>query len=158
MRPRLISASLVLATTGAALAQPGGASREQPAELDHKLLTAAEVQKYFAPYAPAVRSCYLTHAKNREATGTLRLELIIHRDGSVFRFGFAAPGVRKPWLPRLERCLRELANTWHFPERYGFTSAMLPFIYVKSNAPNTGPFESCWSPSGCPSKPPKGKR
>lgn len=158
MHARLVVAALVLGSAAPVSAQPDVGEKQPPAESHGKLLTAAEVQKSFAPYAPAVLRCYLTHAKNREATGTLRLELIIHRDGSVFRFGFVAPGVRKPWLSRLDGCLREKATTWRFPVRYGFTSAMLPFIYVKSNSPGAGPFESCWSPSGCPSRPPKGKR
>lgn len=147
----LLFAALVLG-----VARPARADREATPVLDRKLLSAAEVQHYFTPYEPAVQRCYLSHATNREAAGTLRLELIIHRDGSVFRFGFVAAGVRKPWLERLDRCLRDLSGTWRFPVRYGFTNAVLPFIYVKSHAPGIGPYESCWSPRGCPSK--KGKR
>jgi hypothetical protein len=129
-----------------------------PDKIDTHTLSAKEVAKYFAPYAPAVRACYLNNAKSREATGVLRLELVIHHNGSVFRFGFAAPGVIKPWQPRLDACLRKLAKTWRFPLRKGFTSAVLPFVFLRSNAPGSGPFESCWDPKGCPPGRSGGKR
>lgn len=115
-----------------------------------RTLSASEVQKYFTPYVPAVRQCYLTHATSRAATGALRLELIIHHGGYVFRFGFAAPGVDKPALGKLDACLRELAATWRFPVRKGFTTAVLPFVFLRTNAPGAGPIESCWDPRGCP--------
>lgn len=132
-----------------ALTRPPDA-RGGPDKIDTRTLSAKEVATYFAPYVPAVRSCYLTNAKNREATGELRLELVIHRDGSIFRFGFMASGVTKPWLARLDTCLRRLSQSWSFPVRKGFTSAVLPFVFLKSNVPNAGPYESCWDARGCP--------
>ncbi len=122
-----------------------------PDNLDKRSLTAKEVARYFEPYAPAVKSCYVAHARNPQATGLLRLELVIHHHGSIFRFGFTAPGVDKRNLAKLDACLRPLAATWRFPVRDGFTSAVLPFIYLKTNTPGAGPIESCWDPKGCPS-------
>jgi hypothetical protein len=113
-------------------------------------LTAKEVQKYFEPYVPAVRSCYVASAHSKSADGTLRLELIIHPSGSIFKFGFAAPGVEKPWLARLDACLRKLAASWHFPVRTRFTTVVLPFLFQRTAAPGAGPIESCWDPRGCP--------
>ncbi|MFN0245929.1 MAG: hypothetical protein ACKV2T_03410 [Kofleriaceae bacterium] len=113
-------------------------------------MSAKDVQKYFAPYVPAVRECYVSNAKGKNVTGALRLELIIHHGGHVFRFGFAAPGVEKPHFGKLDSCLRSLASTWRFPVRKGFTSAVLPFVFLKTNAPGAGPIESCWDPRGCP--------
>jgi hypothetical protein len=48
-------------------------------------LTAKEVAKYFAPYVPDVRGCYMSFAKSREATGELRLELVIHHSHALVR-------------------------------------------------------------------------
>ncbi len=121
-----------------------------PDKLDTLTLTAKEITAAFTPYQPGVRTCYLANAKNKEATGELRLELVIHRDGSIFRFGFMAPGVNKRWQARLDACLRERSRSWSFPVRRGFTSAVLPFVFLKTNAPNAGPYESCWDARGCP--------
>ncbi len=120
-----------------------------PGDIDAPTLSAKEVARYFAPYADGVRTCYLAHARNLEATGLLRLELLIHHHGAVFRFGFTAPGVSKPNMKKLDACLRKLSATWRFPLRTGFTSAVLPFVFQRANVPGAGPFESCWDPKGC---------
>ncbi|CAN5790962.1 hypothetical protein BH11MYX2_BH11MYX2_07780 [soil metagenome] len=142
---RLVVMSLALALAGPS------SSFGAPDDLDLHTLSAAEVAKYFAPYVPDVRGCYVKYAKSKEATGVLRLELVIHHAGWIFQFGFAAPGVTRPSLPRLDACLRTLSKTWKFPVRKGFTSAVLPFVFLKTNAPGAGPIESCWDPKGCPS-------
>lgn len=145
-----MSLVFVSALCGVAIAAPDDPDRT---------LSAREVQTYFEPYVPAVRACYLEHAKGKRVTGALRLELIIHHHGQVFRFGFAAPGVEKPQLAKLDTCLRALASTWRFPVRKGFTTAVLPFVFLKTTAPGAGPIESCWDPRGCPpGKAKKGER
>lgn len=123
-----------------------------------KTLTARDVQKYFEPYVPEVRSCYLNHARGKNLTGELRLELIIHRNGSIYRFGFVAPGVDKPAHRRLDACLRALVPTWRFPVRTGFTTAVVPFLFHKAKAPGSGPIESCWDARGCPPGTAKGSK
>jgi hypothetical protein len=140
---------LVVMSVALALAGPTSA-HGAPDRIDPRTLSAKEVAKYFAPYVSDVRGCYTSNAKSKKATGELRLELVIHHNGSVYRFGFAAPGVTHPWKPRLDACLRRLSKTWKFPLRKGFTSAVLPFVFLKTNAPGAGPIESCWDPKGCP--------
>jgi hypothetical protein len=115
-----------------------------------RTLSARDVQTYFAPYVPGVRACFLANAKGKHVSGVLRLELIIHHHGRIYRFGFVAPGVEKPWLAKLDTCLSALAKTWRFPVRKGFTSAVLPFVFLKTSAPGAGPIESCWDARGCP--------
>jgi hypothetical protein len=107
---------------------------------DQISISAKDLHKYFEPYVPAVRDCYAANASGPQATGNLRLELVIHRDGSVFKFGFAAPGVTGAWLRKLDGCLRALSETWHFPVRRGFTTAVLPFVFQRTTAPGAGPF------------------
>jgi hypothetical protein len=113
-------------------------------------LTAKEVARYFEPYVPGVRACYLTRTKGKTVNGKLRLELIIHHAGHIFRFGFDAPGVDKPTRAKLDKCLRGLVPSWRMPARKGFTTVVLPFLFLKTTAPGAGPIESCWDARGCP--------
>lgn len=138
----------------AAVVAPAAAHPDDP----DRTLSAKEVQTYFEPYVPDVRQCYADHARGRAAAGELRLELIIHPNGAVVRFGFSAPGVEKPWLRRLDTCLRRLVPSWRFPSRHGFTSAVLPFFLQRTNAPGAGPIESCWDLRGCPPGKLRGKK
>jgi hypothetical protein len=129
-----------------ALAPAASAGPDDP----DRSLSSREVQTYFAPYLPAVRECFLANAKGPRVTGSLRIELIIHHHGHIYRFGFSAPGVETGPLAKLDTCLRDLAKTWSFPVRKGFTTAVLPFVFLKTQAPGAGPIESCWNPRGCP--------
>jgi hypothetical protein len=67
------------------------------------------------------------------------ISVVIHRDGSLFRFDVSAPGVRGA---RLFRCLEPIAATWRFPVRKGFTTAAVPFRYVHTAAPGAGPYKT----------------
>lgn len=138
----MLAATLLLAGAGRSTGP------ERPG--DDRSLTAAEVTRSFEPYAAAVRTCYLDHGRSKTADGTLRIELLIHPGGKVFRFGFVARGVTNPWLQRLDGCLRPLSMTWAFPVRRGFTTAVMPFLFQRTRAPGAGPIESCWDPRGCP--------
>jgi hypothetical protein len=140
-RALLVAAAVVTASAAPARGNPDDPDRA---------LSAKEVAKYFAPYAPAVRDCYLTTTRGKQVSGVLRLELIIHHDGYIFRFGFAAPSLDEATHAKLDRCLRGLAKTWHMPARKGFTSAVIPFVYLKTSVPGGGPQESCWDARGCP--------
>jgi len=142
---RAVLVCLVLAVSQAAIPE---AQARPPDPGD--TLTAKEVLRYFEEYVPAVRSCYEANARGKAADGTLRLELIIHPSGSIYRFGFVAPGVGKPWRGKLDACLRKLVPSWHLPARKGYTSAVVPFLFHKTTAPGAGPIHSCWDPRGCP--------
>jgi hypothetical protein len=134
MRLAVLAAVALLGIGG--VARGGGGSGD---DSDQQTISAKDLKKYFEPYIPAVRDCYVANAHEREADGNLRLELIIHRDGTVFRFGFAARGVTGAWLRKLDGCLRELSETWHFPVRRGFTTAVMPFYFQRTLAPGAGP-------------------
>jgi len=138
--------ALVIAWAGLATAGDTGG----PGDKLETTLTARDLETYFAPYVPGVRTCYVANARSKAASGTLRLELIVHPSGSIFKFGFAAPGVESPWLGKLDACLRKLVPTWHLAVRTRFTTAVLPFLFVTTAAPGAGPIESCWDRRGCP--------
>ncbi|MBL0216266.1 MAG: hypothetical protein IPQ07_20570 [Myxococcales bacterium] len=106
---------------------------------DQQTINAKDLRKYFEPYIPAVKECYAPASSGREARGVLRLELTIHRDGTVVQFGFKAPGVVGAALSRLDGCLRNLSTTWHFPPRRGFTMAIIPLQFVRTVSPGAGP-------------------
>ncbi len=139
---------VALLVTGIGLATAG--DNGGPGDKLETTLTAKDLATYFAPYVPEVRRCYVANARSKTADGTLRLELIVHPSGSIYKFGFAAPGVVSPWLVKLDACLRKLVPTWHFAVRTRFTTAVLPFMFIKTAAPGAGPVESCWDPRGCP--------
>jgi hypothetical protein len=116
---------------------------------DAETLNAKEIQHYFEPYVPEVRSCYVSYGHGKAAEGVLRLELVIQPRGSVSRLTVTAPGVDPSWRTRLAGCLRQRVRSWHFPVRDGFTTAVMPFLFHKADTPGAGPIESCWDPRGC---------
>ncbi|MCX5744585.1 MAG: hypothetical protein NT062_19005 [Proteobacteria bacterium] len=123
MRTSLLVIVVLIATS---LAQA------KPDDPDQSTLDAKALRKYFEPYVPAVKECYRASAQGAAPTGALRLELTIHRDGSVFRFGFVAPGITGGNHRTLDGCLRKLSETWHFPVRSGFTTAIIPFQFQRT--------------------------
>jgi len=122
-------------------------------DMDKKILSAADVQKYLTPYEAKIGACYKQHASHHAtSTGDLKLELIVHRDGSIFRIHVAAAGLKGKELKPLSDCITALSKEWSFPPRSGFTHVLIPFFYLKTEAKGAGPLESCWNPRGCPKK------
>ncbi len=150
----VIAASIVLFATTAWAGQT-----QQPSyrgrgteKLDQRTLSAADLERYAAPYLPAVKQCYVEHAsRSPSATGQLALELIVHRDGGVVEVEIDAPGVTGQRLRKLSRCIRTHAATWQFPVRRDFTTAVLPYYFLRVAVPGAGPQRSCWTKRGCPS-------
>ncbi len=149
----LISIALALALTPASAGDKAKgndkSSRSAKADKEKRILTAAEIQRYMTPYTANVQKCYAKHGiADKKSTGDLKLELIIHKDGSVWRINVVAPGVKNK---KLYSCVKDLAKKWHFAPRKGFTHALIPFFYLKSKE-KAGPLYSCWNPKGCPKK------
>jgi hypothetical protein len=141
----IILASATVASAGETPRNPLGVERS---------LTAPEVARYAAPYLPAIKQCYLEHAKPaKSATGELALHLTVHRDGEILDVTVDAPGVTGKRLRDLNRCLRTQVATWHFPVRRSPTTAIIPYYFLKLDLPGAGPQLSCWNPRGCPDKP-----
>jgi hypothetical protein len=129
-----------------AVATAGGEQASPPE--DGRTLTGAEIDRYLAPYRAEIRHCYLGSATG----GSLDLQMIIHRDGSVYQLKVITPGIAPRAARRIDRCIQKLAREWHFPVRRGFTHATVPFRFVRTIAPGAGPQPSCWSKRGCPSR------
>lgn len=117
---------------------------------NQRILTQKEIEAAIAPHVPAILGCYQEHAsKQKSATGEIQLEMLIRPEGTVHRVWVRARGVKGQGL---NNCVKKLATTWTFPKKPGFTNAIVPFFFQKTNAKGTGPLESCWNPKGCPDK------
>lgn len=127
--------------------RPPGWERERIQRERAYTLAREDIERVVFTDEKPIGDCYRRHAQNqRRATGDLTLHLIIHRDGSLFRFDLSAPGVRGD---RLSRCLQRVGDGWRFPPRKGFTEASVPFRYIHTRLPGSGPYKSCWDRRGC---------
>jgi hypothetical protein len=115
---------------------------------DGKTLTAEEISRYMAPYVGGVRQCYERHAiRDRRADGRVRLEMIVRRTGRVIGLHVITPNITNK---RFVECVESLAAEWSFPPRPNRTAVALPFLFLRTHAPGSGPVLSCWNPRGCP--------
>ena len=154
--PMLTSAAMLIA--GTAVAEPSGdpfESKVAPLPSD-QTMSAGEVIRYALPYLPRVARCYQRHAlPDRRASGAMELYLVIARNGNVVHSEVNAPGLTVFRLAYLERCVKREVALWHFPIRKGFTNAVIPYYFLHTKTPESGPFPSCWNPKGCPTKEPQ---
>jgi hypothetical protein len=151
---RTLLVTLLLANASIALAEEPASSRVKNLQTDERWLTAAEIERYAAPYLPEIKQCYLAHARPaRTATGNLALRLVVFRNGTVIESTVDAPGVTGKRLRELDHCVRAKVATWHFPMRKYSTTAILPYYFLKLDLPGTGPQPSCWNPRGCKTRP-----
>ena len=88
-------------------------------------LTAAEVHRYLQPYRNEIRGCYQASAEG----GSLQLDLIIHRDGSVYQLVVTTPKVAPRAAKSIDRCIRSLATKWQFPVRRELTTVTVPYRF-----------------------------
>jgi len=135
-RPSLTTGDLAL--TGKAGAAPQEA-----------LLSAGEITALVAPHAPEIERCYLDGIGASQRPGHLDLTFMIGRDGNVFSLKAAAAGVPAKVVAKIETCVRNAVDGIQFPARRSDTTAIVPYFFQKTNAPNAGPVMSCWNPRGC---------
>ena len=135
-RPSLTTGDLAL--TGKAGAAPQEA-----------LLSAGEITALVAPHAPEIERCYLDGIGASQRPGHLDLTFMIGRDGNVFSLKAAAAGVPAKAVAKIETCIRNAVDGIQFPARRSDTTAIVPYFFQKTNAPNAGPVMSCWNPKGC---------
>ena len=131
-----------------ALCQTGALALGARADELDESLSAKDLQTYFSPYLSEVRGCYVAETGGRAAT--LRLELTVRPSGKIATLRMTAPGVPRAALARFDACVRRRLPGWHLPVRAGYTRAVMPIVFHKTNAPGTGPIEDCRDPRGCP--------
>lgn len=132
-----------LSTGDLALTGPARPARPEP------FLTAGEITAPVAPHVPDIERCYLDRLGDSRHGGHLELTLVIARDGSVVSVKAAASGLPAKTAHKVEACIREIVETVQFPSRRSDTTAVVPYVFHKTDAPNAGPQLSCWNPKGC---------
>jgi len=97
------------------------AAAEQP------LLSVAQANRVASARADEVKRCYFRHALvEPRATGRVRVDLQVRRDGRVDRARVDAPGVARRGF---ERCVVARALTWKFPASASPTEVRMPFHF-----------------------------
>lgn len=150
MRSSWLSIVILVASVSAARAERSGPA-ERPAGPD-RTLTLAEVQAQVRPVSAEISRCYLEATAGTRAGGELRVQLEIHRRGKLDGMSVAAPGLPVKLLHRVEACVRGLVEPLEFPARRAPTTAVVPFYFQRTEAPNAGPQPSCWNARGCPGR------
>lgn len=125
-----------------------------------RILTRTEIEAAMAPHVPGIAECYKRSTANQpQANGRLSLEMLIRPEGTLQSLWVRTPSVRGD---NVARCVTKLSKNWQFPEKPGFTNAVVPFYFQKTNVKGVGPLRSCWQAKGCPqqvrSEPKPGKK
>jgi hypothetical protein len=156
MKPRSLAAILTatfVVALGGRLAGAGEGEKPTPAgpseeELFERIiLPPSAISRVVDAWQPMLRACWVAHATAAQrATGTLSLELVISREGIVWRRKLLAPARGNP---PLERCVFRLVDAMRFPWRSGYTTAVVPFVFLQTRARGAGPLPGCYSLRGC---------
>jgi len=150
MRTSWLSIVILVASVSAARAERRGLG-ERAAGPD-RTLTLAEIEAQVKPVSAEISRCYLDAAAGTRAGGELRVQLEIHRRGKLDGVSVAAPGLPGKLLRKVESCVRGLVEPIEFPARRAPTTAVVPFFFQRTEAPNAGPQLSCWNSRGCPGR------
>lgn len=138
MRKSMFSVVLLAAAASAAYA-----------DKKERSLTVDEVEAQVAPYLGQIEKCYVEAAGDVRGAGHLDLAITIRWDGTIDHLSSDAPGLPAKTWKRIDTCVRASLDTVRFPQRRADTTAVVPYFFQKTFAPNSGPQESCWSPKGC---------
>lgn len=161
--PLLVALGLVLPNAASQVrANNGGDTARKAPESDaqrrarlrkqrnERILTREEIEAAMAPHVPAISACYKQHTANqKQVNGRLSLEMLIRPEGTLQQLWVHAPTVKGD---EVSNCITALSEHWRFPKKAGFTNAVVPFYFQKTNIKGVGPLESCWSAKGCPDK------
>ena len=111
-------------------------------------LSIADVTAQLAPVSSEIERCYL----DRAAGGKLELTVTVTRKGAIESLAIKMPGVAPKLAKQIDGCIRPLVEPVAFPQRKTFTTATVPYFFLKTAAPGSGPQLSCWDAAGCPTK------
>lgn len=138
----------LLATTGAARAEHRGSAMER-ARATNLTLSVGEIDAQVKPVSAEIGRCYLDAAAHVRGAGKLVVQLEIHRTGSVDGVTVSTPGLPAKLARQIETCVRGAVEPLAFPARKRPTTAVVPYFFQHTAAPNSGPQLSCWNPKGC---------
>jgi hypothetical protein len=113
-------------------------------------LDARDVTTLVTPHASDIERCYLGEIGALARSSRLDLTLVIARDGHVLALAAAVPGLPVRTARKVTGCVREVLDSLQFPARRNDTTAVVPYVFQKTDAPSAaGPQLSCWNPKGC---------
>lgn len=135
-----------IALADAPRALPKLAKLQTPAS---KSLEASEVADQMRFYTTDINKCYLDTASQVRGAGKLEIKLAIHRTGKLDGIDVATPGLSARASKKIADCVKAIVTDTAFPERRAPTTAIVPFFYQHTSAPNSGPQLSCWNSRGC---------
>lgn len=147
-RPRVAVAAApaeVSLTTG----QLGLTAPERERERKEAYLTPRDITAEVSAYRPAIERCYLAGVRPSGHAGRLELMLIIGREGGVVSLDTAAPDLDPRAMIAVRGCILDAIGGLRFPERRNDTTAIVPYYFQRTAAPDAGPQPSCWNPRGC---------
>jgi hypothetical protein len=148
---------LTIVALYALLAVPAVASAEStlPSHPDlatsirSRTLEATEVATQMKPYGEDINKCYLDAARDVRGAGKLEITLSIHKTGKRVAVDVVTPGLPARLAKRIAGCVKSIVEGTSFPARKARTTAIVPYFYQHTAAPNSGPQLSCWNPKGC---------
>ncbi len=109
-----VVAALTVAATGTAGAEEA-------------LLSVAQANLVATAQHEQVKRCYFRHALvEPRATGQVRVDVFVRRDGGVARARVEAPGLTRR---AFERCVVSRALSWRFPASSSATEVRMPFRF-----------------------------
>jgi hypothetical protein len=112
-------------------------------------LTTGDVTDIVAPRAADIERCYVDALGAARRGGRLDVMLTIARDGAVRSVDTAAPGMPVVAAHQMHTCIRTAVESLQFPVRRNDTTAIVPYYFQRTDAPDAGPQLSCWNPRGC---------
>jgi hypothetical protein len=148
MRSSWLSIVVLVASAGVAQAEFRSSATERGRAAE-QALSQADIDAQVKPVSAEISKCYLDAAAQG---GQLKVQLAIHRRGTLDTVTVAAPGVPAKIARKIEACVRGVVEPLEFPARRTSTTAVLPFFFQRTAAPNAGPQQSCWSSRGCPGR------
>ncbi len=146
MRISWLSIMVLVASAGVAQAQHRSAL-DRAAATD-RALSQTDIDAKVKPLSAGISRCYLD-ATGGARGGQLTVQLEIDRRGTLDQVAVSTPGLPAKLARKIEACVRGLVEPLAFPARRTSTTAVIPYHFQRTEAPNAGPQLSCWSPRGC---------
>ena len=147
MRNSWLSIVVLLASAGVAQAEHRSAAEK--ARATEQALSQADIDAQVGPVSAEISKCYVDATASLRGGGQLVVQLSIHRRGKLDAVTVSTPGLPAKVAQKVEACVRGLVEPLEFPARRTSTTAVVPFYFQRTDAPNAGPQLSCWNPRGC---------
>lgn len=144
MRISWLSIVVLLASVGTASAEHRSATER--ARATPRTLSLVDIDAQVKPVSSEIGKCYLDATPRG---GQLVVQLAIHRRGTLDSVTVSTPGLPAKVARQIEACVRTVVAPLEFPARRTPTTAVVPYVFQRTDAPHAGPQPSCWNARGC---------